>query len=256
MQRKDGKWFGFDQAILARKRGQYIDRMQFRAQYYNDPSDPDSQPLQYSQFQYFDKRHLKLEAGNWYYKGKKLNLVAAVDFAYSTSKRSDYTAIVVVGVDADNLFYVLDMDRFQTDGRISVYFQKILDMYNKWNFRKLRAESTAAQQAIIRSLKEDYIVPHGLVLKVEEVKPTRHQGSKQERVDAILLPRYENQQVLHYKSGNTQLLEEELISRNPAHDDLKDALATAIEGAVKPAVRSQQESRSNIVWNTRFRGAA
>lgn len=256
MQRKDGKWFGFDQSILARKRGQYIDRMQFRAQYYNDPSDPDSQPLQYSQFQYFDKRHLKLEDGLWFYKGKKLNLVAAVDFAYSISKKSDYTAIVVVGVDSDNLFYVLDIDRFQTDGRISVYFQKILDLYNKWNFRKLRAEATAAQQAIIRSLKEDYIVPYGLVLKVEEVKPNRHQGTKQERVDAILLPRYENQQIFHYKSGNTQVLEEELISRNPPHDDIKDALATAIEGAVKPVQRAFTKNTSNIVWNTRFRGAA
>jgi phage terminase large subunit-like protein len=256
MQRKDGKWFGFDAKILARKRGQYLDRMQFRAQYYNDPSDPDSQPLQYSQFQYFDKKFLRLEDGYWYYKGKKLNLVAAVDFAYSLGKKSDYTAIVVIGVDSDNLFYVLDIDRFQTDGRISVYFDHILTLHNKWSFRKLRAEATAAQAAIIRSLKEDYIVPYGLVLKVEEVKPTRHQGSKQERVDAILLPRYDNGQIFHYKSGNTQILEEELISRNPAHDDCKDALATAIEGAVKPVQRNVTKSSSNIVWNTRFRGAA
>ena len=148
--------------------------MQFRAQYYNDPSDPENQPLQYSQFQYFDKKFLKLEGGNWYFRGSKLNLVAAVDFAYSLSKRADYTAIVVVGVDSDNNFYVLDIDRFQTDGRASVYFEHILDLYNKWSFRKIRAEATAAQAAIIRTLKEDYVIPYGLALKVEEVKPTRH----------------------------------------------------------------------------------
>jgi hypothetical protein len=39
-QRSDGKWFGFDRAVLAKKRGQYLDRTQFRAQYYNDPNDP------------------------------------------------------------------------------------------------------------------------------------------------------------------------------------------------------------------------
>ena len=35
------KWYGFNAQILARKKGQYLDKMQFRAQYYNDPSDPD-----------------------------------------------------------------------------------------------------------------------------------------------------------------------------------------------------------------------
>jgi hypothetical protein len=41
-QRKDGKWFGFDIRELARKKAKYVDRTQYRAQYYNDPTDPDS----------------------------------------------------------------------------------------------------------------------------------------------------------------------------------------------------------------------
>ena len=32
-QRKDGKWFGFDIATLAKKRGKYLDKGQFKAQY-------------------------------------------------------------------------------------------------------------------------------------------------------------------------------------------------------------------------------
>jgi phage terminase large subunit-like protein len=255
-QRKDGKWFGFDRKVLARKRGQYLDRMQFRAQYYNDPSDPDNQPLYHSQFQYYDKSLLKLQNGNWYYKSEKLNLVAAVDFAFSTRERADYTAIVVIGVDSENNIYVLDIDRFKSD-RISDYFDHILDLYNRWSFRKLRAEVSAAQQAIVRSLKENYFAPYGLAIKVEEVKPTRHQGSKEERMEAILLPRYDNGQVYHYKAGNTQLLEDELVSNNPAHDDIKDALATAIEGAVKPMQRMKDRASTNVInFNSRFRGAA
>jgi phage terminase large subunit-like protein len=255
-QRKDGKWFGFDRRVLARKRGQYLDRMQFRAQYYNDPSDPDNQPLYHSQFQYFDKSLLKLQNGSWYFKSEKLNLVAAVDFAYSTRERADYTAIVVIGVDSENNIYVLDIDRFKSD-RISEYFDHILDLYNRWSFRKLRAEVSAAQQAIVRSLKENYFAPYGLAIKVEEVKPTRHQGSKEERMEAILIPRYDNGQVYHYKAGNTQLLEDELVSNNPAHDDIKDALATAIEGAVKPMQRMKDRASTNVInFNSRFRGAA
>jgi len=253
-QRKDGKWFGFDMKELARKKAKYVDRTQFRAQYYNDPTDPDSRPIDYDKFQYYDKKFLKQERGHWYYKGEKLNLVASIDFAYSTRKEADYTAIVVIGVDGDNNIYVLDIQRFQTD-RIRDYFQELLNLHNRWGFKKLRAETTAAQQSIVKSLKQDYFAPHGLMIRVEEVKPTRHEGSKEERMEAVLTPRYDNFQVYHYRGGNTQILEDELVSNNPPHDDVKDALATAIEGAVRPTKNYIGSSSSNVIkFNERFGG--
>lgn len=254
-QRKDGKWFGFNIQILAKKRGQYLDRMQFRAQYYNDPSDPDSRPIDYDQFQYYDRKFLTNENGHWYYQSQRLNLVAAIDFAYSVRKTADYTAIVVIGVDAENNVYVLDIDRFRTE-KISDYFKSILNLSNKWGFRKLVAEVTAAQSAIVKSLKKDFFAPHGLSIRIEEVRPTRHQGSKEERMEATLMPRYENNQVYHYKGGNIQTLEEELISRNPAHDDIKDALTNAIDHAVVPAKTMRHKTNSNVVTHPRFGGVA
>lgn len=255
-QRTDGAWFGFNRAILAKKRGQYLDRMQFRAQYYNDPSDPDSRPIDYDKFQYFERKALTQNNGYWYYQNRRLNVIASIDFAYSTRKTSDFTALVVVGVDEFNNIYVLDINRFRTD-RIKDYFQAILDASNRWGFRKLRAETTAAQQAIVRSLKEDYFAPHGLSIQVEEVKPTRHEGTKEERMEAVLVPRYDNMQVWHYRGGNTQLLEDELTTHNPAHDDIKDALATAIEGAVKPQSKLHSNYRDErVVFHPRFGGRA
>lgn len=256
-QRKDGKWFGFNVSTLSKKRGQYFDRMQFRAQYYNDPTDPDSRPIDYDKFQYFDKKFLTQSGGHWFYKGSKLNLVASIDFAYSVRQRSDYTALVVLGVDGENNFYVLDIQRIKTDS-ISDYFRLILDASNRWGFKRLRAEATAAQAAIVKSLKQDFFAPHGLSIKVEEVKPTRHQGSKEERMEAILVPRYDNMQVYHYRGGNTQLLEEELVTHNPAHDDIKDALATAMEGAVKPNTSAQRYNQRSekVVYHPRFGGRA
>lgn len=251
--RKDGKWFGFDIRELARKKAKYVDRTQFRAQYYNDPTDPDSRPIDYDKFQYYEKSFLTLERGSWFYKGNKLNLVASIDFAYSTRKTSDYTAIVVIGVDGDNNIFILDINRFKTD-KISEYFKQILGLHNKWGFKKLRAETTAAQQAIVKSLKQDFLAPHGIMMKVEEVKPTRHEGSKEERMEAILVPRYDNGQVYHYKGGNIQILEDELVSNNPPHDDIKDALATAIEGAVRPAKVVRKKEEGNIVYHARFGG--
>ncbi len=253
-QRKDGKWFGFDARILAQKRGKYLDRVQFRAQYYNTPNDLESRPIDYDKFQYFDKKFLKQDFGYWTYKGKRLNLVASVDFAYSLRKTADYTAILVVGVDSDNNIYVLDIDRFRSDD-IATYFKHILDLYNRWGFKKLCAEVTAAQQAIVKSLKQDYIATHGLAIKVEEVRPTRHQGSKEERMEAVLVPRYDNLQIYHYRGGNTQVLEDELVQLHPPHDDCKDALTTAIEHAVKPAARARtSKNSSNIVYHSRFGG--
>ena len=216
-QRRDGKWFGFDAKILAKKRGQYLDKGQFRAQYYNDPSDPDNVPVSSDKFQYYDRKFLKLENGYWFYKDSRLNVFAAVDFAFSLSKRSDSTAIVVIGIDSENNVYVLDIDRFKTD-RIVEYFEHILTLSNKWSFRKMRAEVSVAQIAIVKQLKE-LIKQHGLSISIEEYRPNKYQGNKQERIASILEPRYDNMQIWHYRGGNIQILEEELSTRNPAHDD-------------------------------------
>ena len=70
-----------------------------------------------------------------------------------------------------------------------------------------------------------------------------------------MAPRYDNLQMYHYRGGNTQVLEEELVMQNPAHDDVVDALATAVEHAVKPArVMRPRTSDTNVIWNSRFGG--
>jgi phage terminase large subunit-like protein len=255
--RADGVWFGFDQKILSKKRAQYLDRMQYRAQYYNDPTDPEKRPIDYDKFQYFDKTNLVLQAGMWYYKGNRLNLVAAVDFAFSKTKRADYTAIVVIGIDAENNIYVLDIDRFKTD-KISDYYKHLMQLMNRWSFRKLRAECTSAQSAIVKELKEMYIKPNGIALKVEEFRPTRYDGSKEERIASILEPRYDNLMIYHMRGGNWQVLEDELVSSRPPHDDVKDALASAIEIAVKPTMHLGRTvaANDNVLYHPRFGGRA
>jgi len=227
-QRADGKWFGFNQDILREKKRRYDNSLQFRAQYYNDPHDVDSSPIQRDLFQYFDSNYLSQRDGRWYFKGERLNVYAAIDFAYSTARTADYTCVVVVGVDKNNNYYILEIDRFKTD-KPSEYFKHILKMYEKWGFRKIRAEVSVAQKVIVTDLKENYIRPMGLSLVVEEFRPSRWQGSKEERMMAVLEPKYANRQIWHYLGGNIQLLEEELLYANPAHDDIKDALSSVID---------------------------
>lgn len=255
--RDDGKLFGFDQRELARISAMYTDRTQFYAQYYNDPNDPESNRLDQSRFQYYEQTFVKQRAGNWYYKDKKLNVYTAIDFAYSLSLKADYSAIVVIGIDEESNIYILDIDRFKTD-KISEYYDRIVRMHSKWEFRKLRAEVTAAQSIIVNDLK-DKIRQNGVFISIDANRPNRHQGTKEERIAAVIEPRYEDMKMWHYKGGYIPALEEELILARPKHDDLKDCLAAAVEIAVPPRGgrgRERDISNPNVKFNSRFGGVS
>lgn len=249
-----GKWFGFDEKILAQKRAQYLNKVHFRAQYYNDPHDIDSSPIQRELFQYYASDHLHRKDGRWFFKDQRLNVFAAVDFAYTLSKKADYTSIVVIGIDGKNNYYILEIDRFKTD-KISDYFNRIFKLYQKWEFRKIRAEVSSAQSVIVKDLKDNYIRPHGLSLSVDEFKPSIRQGNKEERIMSILEPKYANRQMWHYQGGNIQSLEEELMSANPAHDDIKDALSAAVDLAIAPTnLFGVKKELQNFQYHNRWGG--
>jgi hypothetical protein len=245
--RSDGKAFGFDMRTLSRIKAEYIDITQFYAQYYNDPNDPSSDRISRDKFQYASPKFLSKEGGRWFYNSRRLNIYAAVDFAFSLSRGADYTAIVVVGVDCDGNIYVLDIERFKTNKTID-YFKKIRDLHSKWKFNKLRAEVTVAQVVIVEAIK-DFVRKDGLTLSVEEYRPSRHEGSKEERIAAALEHRYDDMKVWHFEGGWTGVLEEELIQARPAHDDIKDALASAVSIAVVPS-RPKSEAIQDFMTNT------
>ena len=256
MQRYDGKWFGFDMKVLAKKKAQYFDLGKYRAQYYNNPNSESSSALKQDLFQYYDKKHLTQSTGHWYFKERRLNVFAAIDLAYSTRKDADFTCIVVGGIDHLNNIYVLDIERFKT-GNVNEYFDKILKLYTKWGFRKIRTEIIAAQMAVVKALKDDYIRPHGLALSIDEQAVSKKM-SKEDRIESVLYPKYHNLQVWHFRGGNCELLEEELTNDRPKHDDIKDALACAVEVMVPPSALGAKnlQRTNNIIYNARFGGIA
>lgn len=256
-QRTDGKWFGFNAEILSKKRAKYLDKAQYRAQYYNNPNDPDGQTIKASLFQYYDRQFLTRSQGVWYFKGKKLNLYGAIDFAFSINRRSDWTALVIIAIDSERNYYVLDVQRIKTDS-MAEYYKMIYNAYIKWDFRKLKCEVNTAQEVIVNELKSNYLKPNGLMISIETVKPNKHEGSKEERLTAILEPRYKNLQMWHYQGGNCQTLEDELVLSKPPHDDCKDALANAIEGAQPPIVQHRKTALNGMVvpFNNRFGGVS
>ncbi len=250
--RSDGKTFGFDEKELARKKAKYLDVTQFYAQYYNNPNSKETSYIDTGKFQYYNREALKNISGVWYLGDKLLFVYAAIDFAYTVKEHSDFTVVLTVGVDQDGNIYVLDIDRFRTN-KISEMYERVIAAYRKWGFRKLRAEVTAAQSLVVQQLKDHMRRSTAGAIAVDENRP---KGQKEERIQAALEPRYTNQVIWHYKGGNCQTLEEELVVEHPEHDDIKDALAAVVEIAKPPAKRRTSEGPTNVVFSSRFGGVA
>jgi hypothetical protein len=95
---------------------------------------------------------------------------------------------------------------------------------------------------------------------VEEYRPTRKEGTKEERIAASLEHRYDDYKMWHYEGGWIKTLEEELKLARPPHDDVKDALASAVEIAVAPKKSMGSSIKdfmgSGLKSNSRFGGVA
>lgn len=248
--RYDGKLFGFDAKVLARKKAKYLDVTQFYAQYYNNPNSSENQLIDPAKFQYYAREKLTNISGAWYLNDELLKVYAGMDFAFSLSEKADYTVIVVVGVDGKGNIFVLDIDRFRTN-KISEMYERLERSYRKWGFAKLRAEVTVAQKLVVEQFK-DHLKKQGVALAIDEHRPTTQ---KEERIHAALEPRYANGAIWHYKGGNCQVLEEELKLEHPEHDDVKDCLASVVEIAKSP-LKSRVKKEANVVYSSRFGGVA
>jgi predicted phage terminase large subunit-like protein len=252
IKRKDGKWFGFNASELARKKADYLDKAKFFSQYYNDPSDPLNKRIE--NFNYYEREHLvKVDHKTWSINQDRLNIYAAIDFAATITKKADYTAIVVIGVGARGHIYILDIARFKTD-KISVMKDELNRLYGKWGWLKLRAEVNAQQNLIVEQIKE-FNRSEGIYYTIDKGIA---KGDKAIRIMSTLEPRYAAGHILHYRGGNCQVLEDELIATKPAHDDLSDALAAALEIVVVPSGRGRMTGtdNSNVVYNTRWGGVS
>jgi hypothetical protein len=250
--RADGKTFGFDEKELARKKAKYLDITQFFAQYYNNPNASENAIIDRSRFNYYERESVTNVSGAWYIGDKLINVFAAMDFAYTINTGSDFTVILILGVDEDNYLYVLDIERFKTN-KISVMYDKVERMYRKWRFRKIRCEVSGMQKIIVSQFK-DYMRSQNIVFSIDEYTPPRN-VKKEERISAILEPRYQHGFVFHYKGGNCSLLEEELIMNHPEHDDIKDALASCVEIAKPPISSRKSKDKNNVIeFSSRFGG--
>lgn len=243
----NGEGYGFDIHVMLEKREEYFsagENAQFYAQYYNDPNDPDSEKVERGSFEYYEPSKLKFDDGSFYYDGRKLNLVAAMDVAWTENKDSDYTALGVIGIDSDWRIFILGLDRFKTSD-FDIYYQRVEAFHKQFGFRVLHVESNAGGLFVAKEIKARFRKA-GSTLIIKPKASTGNEGKKEEKHNAILIPRVKNGQVYVRKGGLTDVFIEETVLERPPNDDLKDVVTTAIFNAVPPARDTNKSKVTNI----------
>lgn len=160
-------------------------------------------------------------------KFKDLNYYACFDVADSTTDGSDYTGVVVVGVDSEDNWYVKSVHRYRLD--ILSLINKIFEVWNFEGMRKIGVEKKAFEDQV-KPLLDSETSKRGIFPIVEELK---HGGRRKiDRIKGALQGKF-RQGKIFFKEGaldDTNILKEELysISSNliaSKNDDLGDSLA-------------------------------
>lgn len=247
-----GKYYGFNQAVLNKKRAGYTNLVDFYSQYYNSPNSSSETPIGRDLFQYYNKDELECEGNTWLHRGEPLGLYAAIDLAFSESDDADYTAMGVGGIKENNDKLLLDIQRFKTR-KSSVILERIVALYAKFRFKHLRIEAVAGQRMIAENIA-DQLKERGIKIPIEFYVPPSTEGGKAVRILNTLEPAYRTSQIWHYRGGNSQILEDELLMENPQNDDMKDVWFMIID-SMKPMIFRQNKQKSRVVqFNSKFGG--
>ena len=255
-QRKDGKWFGFNKAILARKRAVYEannEITQFFAQYYNDPNDKTTAPIARDLFKYYDRKDIEYVSGLWTIEGRPCYMYAAVDMASTIADNSDFTVVIVGAIDIEGNRYTVDINRFKSD-KISEIHTAIRSAYEKFKFKKLRIEAVSGFRLVAQDLA-DRLNDMGIRIPIDIYVPP-NTIAKAVRVNGILEPLYQAGAIYHYRSGNCQVLEDELVSINPNNDDTKDSWAMCVDIMELPIRRQRRKNQNVVKFHPKFGGVA
>lgn len=157
-------------------------------------------------------------------KWRNIQYYTMVDPAIGQLKTSDKTAIVTIGVDEFNNWFVRNI----IYGRM-LPNEIIANIFANWEVyhpRKVGVEMVAFQKSLRYALTDE-MRRRNIFLPLEELKAS---SSKRERIDG-LIPRYANNSIFHLQTcPYRDILEEELLwYPNGKHDDIIDALAYGLQ---------------------------
>ena len=199
----------------------------FASEYLNKASDDDSCIFKKDYFVYYDQSMLY----NMITKGQ-LDIFSFWDIAIGKNSRGDYNAIVTIGRDRfTGVIYVIDAwaDKIPMHKALDVAMMKI----KQFKPKMFGVETVQAQYDMYRQLKERAIKEGVYFTRILPMNP---KGRKEDRIEA-LEPLVEGGYI-QFNKGHRLLIEQLELFGSHDHDDLPDALASAVEIAGKQRKRT------------------
>lgn len=213
----------------------------FASEYLNRPSDDESCIFKKQYFTYYNELDLKYEKGRYYTNDNlPLEVYSFWDIAIGKNRRSDYNAIVTIGVNRrTGVMYVLDAwaDKIPMHEALKVAQDKIATFRPKL----FGVEAVQAQYDMYRQLNEKNIKSGFFGTRVMPINP---RGKKEDRIEQ-LEPLVEQGYIRFHKSQRLLLEMLELFGSHD-HDDLPDALASVVDLSGKQKRRTYYKKPAGI----------
>jgi len=200
--------------------GSYI----FSSFYLNNPVDEDTALIKKSMIKYYEKAPDSLE------------IFTCIDPAISQRTSADFTAILTVGIDYQNNWYVLEARRGKWT--VGEMIDEIFSVHKRWKPTTMSIEVIGQAQVLLEPINAEE-EKRNIFLPLTEIK-ARPPIRKESRIRATLQPRFENGKIFIKKSMTD--LEEELIHfPKSKHDDLIESLADISEIGFAPGKEERKE---------------
>lgn len=223
----------FTKEYLKQLRGE-IGSYDFACLYLNDPSDNENADFKRS---YFENRY-----ENQSIIGKRLNFFATIDNAPSTKKGSDWQGIIVNGVDENNKWYLVHIERFKGD--TPALINKIFWINDTFHPQIIGIEQKAYEDLIKPFLDAECQrrnkFPNVIELKDKGIR-------KEDRIRGRLQGRFETKSIFlqaQPQDDTDCLIDEGCRFPVGQYDDLLDALQYQDEIAVALAKEEDEEVHS------------
>lgn len=201
-----------DKASIESMRRKVASRIAWEREYMLNLVADDDQIIQRKDIQYYDELPEKLD-------GQYRRIIIGVDLAISESDKADFTAILVIDVrgtgDKQRMYILPNIINKRMNFRATVDQLKSLSDYH--NYPKLYIEQTAYQASIVQQLSYDG-------LDVMGINPHSDKRSRLSMVSDVI----QRGKVLFPRAGSKELIDQLVGFGIEKHDDLVDALTTAI----------------------------
>jgi len=205
-------------------------------EYLCDPISPDTHPFQEEMFEYYKRDDIDIRQ-------KPFHVFMLCDLAIGEKKRNCFSALVMIAVDQDDTWYILDTYQTRSD-----WYEFAKDVYayrNKWNPLAVGVEEAATQKGFWDVLK--------LTGQKHGWKPiyplgVRPDADKTIRADR-LLPRFKTHRI-KFLATQLELKKQLIMHPDYPYMDLKDCLAYG-ESFCYPPGTSKPKLHKTENWRKR-----